>query len=581
MSQASPECDRTNEHLLDYAYGELSGAPLAELEKHLPGCERCQADLAALKGTRRVMASLAPVPAPAGGLDSLLAYAEQQAKRQQKPARPKWLGWLMGAVPVAAAVVIVTTLSLNNTRSPALKATEEAPGSVAVARPSAEAEAGEAKDVAKNGAPKPGAPPALAKAPEAVVAAAPTPAMQPAPEPVHVTGRIAGAPPAKTMSAKGGMAMGAKADLAERDEEKAAVAYKAPAADKAEKRKANAEQDFDRLLGGQAVGGDMGSVAQGGGAGAAGPGGASRSLDQQNTTKDAKAMQQGYRVVAPAVPTDAAPPVQAQAAPMASKPDTSSRLGAGKSAQKEQDERRGDGIVDSASQVAEMDSNVASAPAPAQAAPPPPAMKQAQAPAATLPAEQQFDLAQREEAKPAKPAAHAANKKAEAGPVVAATGSADPSAGADALAQSGNHAGAAAAWFAAYQAAPSTSRGANALFNAATESQKAGLYGQAAMWFQRFADEFPKSAYAPAALATAVQIRRSHDGEGAATTLEDNLLSRYPESQQAQEVARHRRAHAPAPMKAKAEKKSMDFDDSSVERAAPAPAAPAATEMSK
>jgi len=560
MSQATPECDRTNEHLLDYAYGELSGTPLAELEKHLPGCERCQADLAALKGTRRVMATLAPVPAPAGGLESLLAYAEQQAKRQQKPARPKWLGWLIGAVPVAAAVVIVTSLSIK-AQSP--KQIEEEEG-MPVAATRTEAAAGEAK----NEPAKPVAPAVeLAKAPDAQPAAAPA-MRQPALEAGRSEGHLAEAPAkAASGSAKGSYAMTGKADLARVGDEKATDKTVELRKDK----KAALAED-DEVLGGVSGGPAMGGAISGPGGGA----GASMKREQQVAAKDARAPQ----LDAPETPRDqvqSANKVFAQATPVESKPATQTRS-AKQAAQKEVTGADADGVAPSEEVVAGGNSNVASVQAPAAAPPPPPAPKPvAVAAAPTPPPAAASGFASADEYKSARPAAHAAGKKAN----VASTVAPDPAANADSLASNGDHADAAAAYFAAYQAASTTPRGATALFNAATESQKAGLLGQAAMQFERFAREFPKSASAPAALATAADIRRRQDGEGAATTLEQNLLDKYPTSPQAQEVvARQRRSHMAPAKKAKAEKSAIDFDDSA-ERAAPAPAAPAASETAK
>ncbi|HEY7975335.1 MAG TPA: zf-HC2 domain-containing protein, partial [Ktedonobacterales bacterium] len=53
-----PQCER----LSAYLDGELTDSELAALETHLPTCEQCQRELAALRQTRALLRAL-PTPA--------------------------------------------------------------------------------------------------------------------------------------------------------------------------------------------------------------------------------------------------------------------------------------------------------------------------------------------------------------------------------------------------------------------------------------------------------------------------------------------------------------------------------------
>ncbi|MEN9796853.1 MAG: hypothetical protein RL653_549 [Pseudomonadota bacterium] len=98
--------------LLEYAYGELSSAEAAQVERHVAGCTGCAEALAGMRGVRRVMAQLPEEPAPDTGLDSLLAYAEQSARRAAAGPAPssgtwrRWLAPLLGAGALATLAFI-------------------------------------------------------------------------------------------------------------------------------------------------------------------------------------------------------------------------------------------------------------------------------------------------------------------------------------------------------------------------------------------------------------------------------------------------------------------------------------------
>ncbi len=103
----SAPAHQSEDKLLEFAYGELPAPEAEAVEAHVRGCARCAESLDGIKHVRSTMARLAPEPAPDAGLESLLAYAEQAARRNAEVARPKpW--WSRFIVPVAS----VTALAL-------------------------------------------------------------------------------------------------------------------------------------------------------------------------------------------------------------------------------------------------------------------------------------------------------------------------------------------------------------------------------------------------------------------------------------------------------------------------------------
>jgi hypothetical protein len=77
----------TCEKLLEFVYGELDDAGKRAFEEHLPGCPRCQAEVASLgrarTAARRVMPSVEPPPSLTGALHAqlMLAAAQRKPKR--------------------------------------------------------------------------------------------------------------------------------------------------------------------------------------------------------------------------------------------------------------------------------------------------------------------------------------------------------------------------------------------------------------------------------------------------------------------------------------------------------------------
>jgi hypothetical protein len=96
------------DRLLDFAYGELQPAEAQLVEQHLESCSRCAEALADIRGVRTSMSRLSLEPAPDAGLESLLAYAQQSARRASAGPVPQpswWRRWLVPAVGLAAVSV--------------------------------------------------------------------------------------------------------------------------------------------------------------------------------------------------------------------------------------------------------------------------------------------------------------------------------------------------------------------------------------------------------------------------------------------------------------------------------------------
>jgi hypothetical protein len=112
------QAHRYEDKLLELAYGELEASEAKTIEAHVQGCARCATALQKIQGVRRQMSVLAPEPAPDAGLESLLAYAEQAARRAQAGPEPKkgirrWAFALVGGTSLAAVLIAVSVVSLR------------------------------------------------------------------------------------------------------------------------------------------------------------------------------------------------------------------------------------------------------------------------------------------------------------------------------------------------------------------------------------------------------------------------------------------------------------------------------------
>lgn len=93
------------DRLLDFAYGELPTSEARVVEAHLQGCARCAQALHDIRGVRATMSQLSVEPAPDAGLESLLAYAHQAARRAAagpEPRPSRWRRWLLPVVGLAS-----------------------------------------------------------------------------------------------------------------------------------------------------------------------------------------------------------------------------------------------------------------------------------------------------------------------------------------------------------------------------------------------------------------------------------------------------------------------------------------------
>lgn len=105
------------DRLLDFAYGELPPTEAEVVEQHVRGCSRCSETLDDIRGVRVTMSRLPLQSAPDAGLDSLMAYAQQAARRNAAGPEPTsrwWRRFLAPAMGVAAMSVFgIVVLQVN------------------------------------------------------------------------------------------------------------------------------------------------------------------------------------------------------------------------------------------------------------------------------------------------------------------------------------------------------------------------------------------------------------------------------------------------------------------------------------
>lgn len=101
------------DQLLDFAYQELDAERAREIELHVQTCDACARELAQIRGVRKTMSQLAPETAPPGGLESLLAYAEQSARRTREGSPRRWrlAPWWMVPAGTAATLVLLAVIA--------------------------------------------------------------------------------------------------------------------------------------------------------------------------------------------------------------------------------------------------------------------------------------------------------------------------------------------------------------------------------------------------------------------------------------------------------------------------------------
>ncbi len=136
--------------LLDYAYGELAPANARALELHLQGCEACSRSLASIKSVRQTMAKLPSEAVPEAGLESLLAYAGQSARRAQSgdSALPRKWSALFAPLAGALALGLLVVVGVEVSKSTELKRFPQHEQEEAAATPERPAEISPAPEAA-------------------------------------------------------------------------------------------------------------------------------------------------------------------------------------------------------------------------------------------------------------------------------------------------------------------------------------------------------------------------------------------------------------------------------------------------
>ncbi|WP_163785269.1 zf-HC2 domain-containing protein [Myxococcus vastator] len=123
------------DRLLDFAYGELPVPEARLVEAHLEGCSRCTQALDDIRGVRATMSQLSVEPAPDAGLESLMAYAQQAARRAAAGPEPKSSRWRRWFLPVVGLASVSTFGILTlQARSPELTRPDLSVAKVAVAK---------------------------------------------------------------------------------------------------------------------------------------------------------------------------------------------------------------------------------------------------------------------------------------------------------------------------------------------------------------------------------------------------------------------------------------------------------------
>lgn len=164
------------ERVLDYAYGELEGAAVAEFELHLKDCAKCQSELALMQRVRSAVKTVLPLIEPpqvaTGALHAQLLHAA--AQRRPVP-RGKVLAFARRVVShpgyaAAAALLVVGGalglqfarggLQMTSPRPEAAQEAAEAPKPVVTVAPAPEAVPTKKAEAGPVGAPSAATPPA-------------------------------------------------------------------------------------------------------------------------------------------------------------------------------------------------------------------------------------------------------------------------------------------------------------------------------------------------------------------------------------------------------------------------------------
>ncbi len=106
--------------LLELAYGELPAHEASAVESHVKGCTRCTEALTEIRAVRSTMAKLPMLDPPSAGLDSLLAYADQAARRNEaeRGATPAWFRRFLGPIVALGTVCVVGVIAVRALHEP-------------------------------------------------------------------------------------------------------------------------------------------------------------------------------------------------------------------------------------------------------------------------------------------------------------------------------------------------------------------------------------------------------------------------------------------------------------------------------
>ena len=136
-----PAAHQYEDKLLELAYGELPESEATAVEAHVQGCARCRQSLAEIRSVRLSMGQLPQVDPPEAGLDSLLAYAEQAARRNAAgPAgAPSFWKRLMAPLAGVAALSLVAVVGWQTQKDGVADLAPQTVAVKATATPSTEA----------------------------------------------------------------------------------------------------------------------------------------------------------------------------------------------------------------------------------------------------------------------------------------------------------------------------------------------------------------------------------------------------------------------------------------------------------
>jgi|SRR5690242_147516 len=115
-NQHGEDWDEQRERLSVYLDGELGAEERAALERHLPGCARCQAELADLRGVRALLRALPTPAAPRsftlpddGAVPQPIATARRSARWTTTGAVARAMEWVGSVAAVAGLLLLLGT----------------------------------------------------------------------------------------------------------------------------------------------------------------------------------------------------------------------------------------------------------------------------------------------------------------------------------------------------------------------------------------------------------------------------------------------------------------------------------------